>query len=257
MEECILKLFLKRIFTNLKDAIFPDNYTCIICNDELNEDLRYGICDKCNKSIQYIDDRACVKCGAKLLADSTVCTDCKNNERIIERNYSVVVYDGKMRKLIHDFKYSNKRYLKKFLGAMLYDKYREVVEEFRPDIIVAVPLHKDRLRDRGYNQTELLLSMFAGDKEKIVLGNLVRVKDTPHLASMTKEMRRDKIKNSFAVVDEQVFKNKKVMIIDDVYTSGATIDECARVLYKSGAKVVCSLTLANSHIEQPLGRKKK
>ena len=252
-----MKQIVKRVLRNIKDAVFPENYTCIICNDELNRDCRYSICDRCTDIVEWIGDKACQKCGAKLIADSVVCTDCKDTERVVEKNYSAVTYDDRMRDLVYGFKYSNKRFLKKPLGLILYDKYDEVREEYNADIIIPIPLHKERLRIRGYNQTELLLSQFEEDKDKIVTDAVVRIKDTPHLASMSKLVRRDKIKGSFEVVNKEIFKGKRVLIVDDVYTTGATIDECAKLIYKCGASVVRSLTLANSHIERPIGSNKQ
>ena len=247
-----MKKVLSKILDSVRIDVFPNNYTCIICDCELDSDKRYCICDKCIKSVPFITDKFCIKCGAKVIADSLVCSDCKTTKRIVDRNVSAVTYSDNMRKLIHEFKYNGKKYLAQYLGRIMYDKFLELLHDFEPDIIIPVPLNINRSNERGYNQTIELLNYFESHKDIIDNNVLVRVKDTPHQASLPKAERKENVKGAFVVEDASKVKNKNVLIVDDIFTSGATIDECAKMLKKAGASRVYSITLANSHEDEPL-----
>jgi len=243
---------IKRIAKTIVSELFPENYQCISCDDELNSDKRYGLCDNCMNVIKFIKDRACIKCGALVIADSKVCSDCKKIARIIDKNYSSVLYEGKIRKIIHGLKYDNKKYYAKYLGKILYDKFVSLLKEYEPDIIIPVPISQERMRVRGYNQVELLLDEFETHKEIIDCQVMVRVVDTPFQATLRRDDRMENLKGAFKLVDTTKLLNKKVLVVDDIFTTGATLDESARLIYSAGAKEVRGLTLVNSHFDKPI-----
>jgi len=242
----VIKNFVNKIISD----IFPENYTCIACNAEMDHDDKYVLCDKCKKDIAFIDDKSCQVCGARIFADTHICTDCMANSRVVDRNYSAVVYDGVMKKLIHDYKYGGKEYLCRPLGSILYDKYLAVRDQIDADIIIPVPLNANRERDRGFNQATMMLHQFDIDADKINDKVLARIKDTPQQMSLPKDKRLDNVKGAFEVLDVSAVMGANVLLVDDIYTTGSTIDECARMLYDAGANVVRSITLANAHIER-------
>ena len=154
-------------FSRFVHHIFAENYTCNFCGEELNKDDKYNLCDECKTKIVFIGSHACEVCGAYVLADSSVCTQCKSNKREIAKNYSVILFSGECRMHIHNFKYKHKAYLKTTFGNLLLDKYNEIKQEYNPDVIIPVPLHANRENERGYNQVEMLLKVFDTDNDKI------------------------------------------------------------------------------------------
>ncbi len=241
---------IRKIVSRVVEEIFPENMTCNACGMEMDHDDRYGLCSKCMSSIDMIDEMACEVCGAKIFADTRICTDCMARSRVVDRNYSAVVYSGIMTRLIHDYKYGGKKYLGKTLGNMLYDKYLAVREEIDADVIIPVPLNINRERDRGFNQAFVMLQQFDVDKDRIEENILVRIVDTPQQMSLPKDKRLKNVEGAFSVIDDISVKGCNVLLVDDIYTTGSTIDECAKMLYNAGANKVISITLANAHIER-------
>ena len=241
---------LKRLFARIINDIFPENLTCIACSAEMDHDDKYCLCDMCKNKLEFIDGKECELCGAKVFADTRICTDCMANSRNIERNYSPLVYSGDVKRIVHAYKYLGAKYLSKPLGNILYDKYFKIRDEVDADIIIPVPLNKNRERERGFNQATLMLKQFEKDKDKIDDNVLIRIKDTPQQMSLPKDKRRENVEGAFSVVDESSVKGANVLLVDDIYTTGATMDECARVLYNAGANSVRALTLCNAHIER-------
>ncbi len=239
------------------ENMFPDNFNCIICGIELNTSSRYSLCYNCIETLPFITDKSCVKCGAKVVADTRVCSDCKRIKRIIDKNYSAIVYDGVIRKVVHELKYNNKRFYAKFLGRILYDKFLEVLEEYSPDVIIPVPVSKDRKKSRGYNQVELMLEEFETHKDIIDPDAIIRIVDTPFQARLKREERLDNLKGVFKIVDFTAIEGKRILVIDDIFTTGSTMDECARILLGAGAKEVRSLTLGNAHVDRVLDKDKE
>ncbi len=241
---------LSKVLDRISNWLFPDDFVCICCGNEISKYSRYGVCDKCMKELPFIGNSACEICGARVIADSIICTDCKRTARVFERNYSVLSYTDQAVRLIHMLKYSNARYLAKYLGNMLYDKFLLINPNI--DYIIPVPIHSNRRNQRGYNQTELMLNSFVNHIDKVATDILERTIDTPNQARLTKSERKENIKGSIRVVDKLRIKGKSILLVDDVLTSGATMDECAKVLFKAGASHVIAMTLANAHIESAL-----
>lgn len=246
--------FIERLNTmksKFLEVLFPKDISCISCGEELCGKDKYSLCEKCLNDIIFID-KTCYKCGALVIADSTYCNNCKNRSRVIERNYSACLYRNTMKSLIHKLKYGNARYLREPLGTILYDKYLSLVEDgVDVDIILPVPLGKEKLRNRGFNQVSELLKSFETDK--IEEDVLVRIKESNVQARLSREERENNIKDAFEIVKPDVVKGKKVLLVDDVFTTGITIDECARILFNAGATSVISLTLAHSYKDKVEG----
>ncbi|MBQ4558577.1 MAG: ComF family protein [Clostridia bacterium] len=243
---------LKNIKTKVSDFIFPYDLTCVVCNEELTGMDMYSICLHCLRDVDFIY-KSCEKCGSKVIADTRFCSDCKVHGKLVERNFSACLYDGNIKLLIHKFKYSGARYLKAPLGKILYDKYLDITKEGNTfDLIIPVPLSKSKLRERGFNQSSLLLESFDKDRRLVREDVLIRVKDTSIQAKLTREERLTNMQDAFSVINQDIVKGKRVLVVDDVYTTGVTIDECVKVLISAGAKSVMSLTVAHSHEDRAI-----
>ena len=125
----------------------------------------------------------------------------------------------------------------------MYNKYLQLQEEY--DAIIPVPMHINRLRKRKYNHAELLLERFIEEGCPVETHALTRAIDTPHQSMLNKDERISNLSKAF-VADRDKVRGKKILLIDDVYTTGTTINECARALLKKGATSVSSLTLCRA-----------
>jgi ComF family protein len=149
--------------------------------------------------------------------------------------------------VVHKFKYGRKVSLGKPLGRLMARGCEEFLSALRADLIVPVPLHPKRLRWRGFNQSVLLARQvsraYATPMDLFVLA---RCRETPPQTQLSEEERRKNMRGAFAVNARTSIKEKTILLVDDVYTSGATVNECSRALRRAGAKGVYVLTLARA-----------
>jgi len=234
--------FVKDVWNSFLNALFPKNLSCLVCKKELNENV-FGVCPACYKKLPFIEGKTCSICGRPLNNLSDYCLRCKNEEIFYKRAVSVFVYDKTVKKLIYRYKKNGEQYLSEFFAACLIQKY--AVLNFECDIVFYVPIHKNVLKRRGFNQSKLLCDIFAASYNLPVSNdNLVKVKDTGQQKALSKADRIKNLEKSFEVKEKSTVKGKNILLIDDVMTTGVTANECAKVLIKAGAKNVYVLTLA-------------
>lgn len=248
MKEKFLKLFAKAK-ENLLDEIYPKNYSCYCCNDEIKVDNKHCLCNKCLTSLKYIK-YPCKKCSEDLNEFTDYCINCKDKVRHFDKVISVLVYEGIAKNLIYKFKYSNQKYVADCLVSFMLNKIKnsDILNEI--DLIIPVPLSKERLKTRSFNQAELLSLKLA--KELNIKHNsniLKRIKATPTQTHLNKKERAENLLNAFKVENISEVKGKTILVVDDIITTGATLDEIARVLKNRGAKVVYGLTLCHTKLE--------
>ncbi len=219
------------------DLLFP--VECIGCGEEGK-----WICPHCAAGIKLIRQDHCPIC-AREGKTSKICFDCRNKTYLSGLIVGVPYSDNLVKKAIHLFKYRFLRDLSGPLAEILIKQFAGFAD--RADfVIIPVPLHKKRRRWRGFNQSELLAEKLAGHYNlQINVGALARQKNTiPQVEVADRRKRIDNIKNAFGVINPESVKNKKIVLIDDVATTMATLDECARVLRLAGAKEVLAAVVA-------------
>jgi len=196
----------------------------------------------------------CSECGKRLSPESDYlffCKDCISSipfrrGKIKAETYAVCKYDGIVKKTIHRLKYGKQRFLAQTLGLISADFYRKNLESKKIDFIVPVPLHRVRREERGFNQSELIALALAKNLNiPLSLNNLVRIRNTPSQTLIKKKERLKNLKGAFRVKKPYRFLKRSVLLIDDVYTTGATTDECRKVLKKVGTEKVFILTFAS------------
>lgn len=230
-------------FTDIINGIFfPSDIKCIVCDGELSFNTKYGICDKCNK-LEY-NTKYCKCCGRHVGDMTPYCIECTNRNHNFDIARAPFVYKGDIIKLVYRLKYGHGAYLSKYMAQFMYDTLLDSKQAV--DIITFVPMPKKREYERGYNQAKEIakeLSKLSGIPMK---GLLERTKYTKNLARMNKTERLNAITDSFAITDRTEIKGKRILLIDDVFTSGATTNECSRMLKKGKAELVFVLTFATS-----------
>jgi ComF family protein len=242
-------------------VLFPSN--CRFCESPLLEISRLPVCRECLDAIEPITsrDELCSRCGERVIAHelqgtgALVCGNCRHSEPAFEQAAAYGSYDGGMRDLIHLLKYQQVRPAAAALGRMLAEVIADLGPQFGPRVplVIPVPLHSSRLRDRGFNHSELIaraalahLSRAHSLSATPVLAPemLIRRRATQSQTGLTQSQRRANIRGAFQVTDRATIKDCDVLLVDDVYTTGTTAGECARVLRKAGCARVWVVTVA-------------
>jgi ComF family protein len=219
------------------------------------------VCPACLADIQPIRGRVCSICGERVLSPYAQsdpegmirCPVCRRVKHPFTRAVAYGSYDGGLRELIHLLKYNGVRPASSVLGRMLAECLTQLEPEFEDEeiLILPVPLYKGKRRQRGFNQAEMITReamRFYPEKARFAMENdiLQRVRDTQSQIGLTSHQRRENMRGAFAVSGAAEVTGRSIVVVDDVYTTGTTLSECARVLRKAGATRVWAVTVART-----------
>jgi len=240
---------LKTIQTFILDTLFP--IACLSCGCD-----NVWLCDQCLKKIQLLSFQLCPQCERLITQNGRLCSFCKARGAPLDALIVATRYkEGSVSKLVHLYKYNFIEDLSAPLGKLLTKALLDSGSAI-PDLIVPVPLHPRRLRWRGFNQAELLgdyvgLNLTPGYAIPVLPDILKRIRYTPPQMKIKNYFQRRKnMRDVFSVVAEPAqIKNKTILLIDDVATTGATVFECAKALKLSGARKVCAAVIARQEIK--------
>ena len=207
----------------------------------------YGqmICRQCEKACVPIVEGYCMKCG-KPLHNSRMeyCGDCVRKTHRFARGRAVFVYQGAIVKSLYRFKYGHRQEYAAYYGKVAATQLGEELKMLGAQLLVPVPLHPKRYAKRGYNQAAVFANALSEHLHIPVCENaVVRVKNTIPQKLLDEQGRQNNLKKAFKV-GQNVVKSKVIIVIDDIYTTGSTIDAVSDVLYRAGARKVYFLTLA-------------
>ncbi|MBI5565636.1 MAG: ComF family protein [Chloroflexi bacterium] len=225
----------QQVWHRLIDALFPPR--CGGCQAE-------GAlwCETCQASLEYVCPPTCDRCGEP--HTTGLCTKCRAQPLQIESIHSVVIFQGKVREAIHRFKYERLSGLADPLGDLLADGWR--AQHLTADWLVPVPLHAARQRERGYNQAELLARRLSQRVNvPCAAAAINRTRLTAVQMTLDAAQRKANVAGAFASADARL-QGARVVVIDDVCTTGATLDACAAALLALGAASVVGLTVART-----------
>jgi ComF family protein len=264
-----LKKFLLRLRRIVGQGLFP--YRCCHCDrlytpaadDERDEPKRLRqldgfLCRACHRLLDPITSPLCVICGRPFETEhgvNHVCSRCESTAYGFEAARSAVTYTSAIRRMVHLYKYEGRAQLARPFGSMLWKALLSHWQADQFDLVIPVPLHRKRLRRRGYNQSALLLRHWpapvnacpdTAGQFRIVPELMVRHRATRPQIGLDADARRANMRDAFSVRDPSIVKAKHVLVVDDVLTTGATANACARVLKRAGAASVRVLTLARA-----------
>ncbi|MEJ2166943.1 MAG: ComF family protein [Desulfobacterales bacterium] len=220
--------------------------------------LSYYLCSGCLRGLVAVESPLCVCCGLPFKSrqgDDHPCSDCIDSPKKFRIARAPLVYEQTLTTIIHCFKYQGKIQLAEPLAELLWAAFCRFWDQDSIDMIIPVPLHIKRLRRRGFNQAYLLVRNWntaAGRNDsgrpdfRIERDAMDRTVFTAPQSALGRAERALNIKNAFTLIDPDKIIDKRILLIDDVYTTGATVNECARMLLKFGAGHVDVLTLARA-----------
>jgi ComF family protein len=235
----------REVVCGLLDLVFPDD--CRVCGDRLHEVSRIPVCSRCLlKPELFRAEFYCASCRTPFLNgapldESGRCALCRLDLNGFDQVYAFGAYEGVLRKLIHLFKFEGVRTLQRPLGSLLA---QALPRESSFDAIVPMPLHWRRRWQRGFNQSELLAREIARKWHLPLCALVRRGRATAPQAGLTSAQRRKNVAGAFEVKNAASVKGMRLLLIDDVLTTGATASACARVLKRAGASQVTFLALA-------------
>jgi len=233
---------IKKISDGLLSLLFPS--ACASCGRYIKDFKYHYVCVPCYESIKRLEGALCKTCMKPLDAGYlTECGDCERGERYFTNIAAGGVYSGALKELIHLIKFYERKKIAKLLAEFVIENIMDCAIKWA-DVIVPVPLSKKVLAGRGYNQTALVAKILA-DKFNIPYVEAVKkVRDTE---PQNKLERKDRLKNLKGVFEEDSsVAGKKVLVVDDVYTTGATMNEMAKTLKMAGAIEVRGIVVARS-----------
>jgi ComF family protein len=235
-----------RWWERLVGLVYPRN--CRLCATPLTEAEPGVVCAACLAQAKLIEPPFCQRCALPFtgaITDTFTCGYCARLEFRFDRAVSACRAEGVVRDCIHRFKYDRELYFERHLADWLIGAARRWVDWTAVDAIVPVPLHPRKRRHREFNQAEVLArSLSRAMARPVMVGNLRRIKDTETQTRLGAAERAANLRGAFAVRDPAGVAGRRLVLVDDVFTTGATLDGCAKVLRLAGAAQVTALTVA-------------
>ncbi len=230
------KKAVKRIFEKIKQLLYPP--VCPLCEEVLLGG-KTRICDDCRKKISYPTEPLCLKCGKEIDdTEAEYCRDCLDKPKSFVKGFPAMVYKEPVRRSIVKFKYQNRSsYADCFAQEIIKTHGREILD-ISPDVLIPVPVHKKKLEKRGYNQAEVLAKSL-GNYLNIPVdsGILKRTVNTIPQKLLSDEERQKNLEKAFISNKKQV-QYRCAMLVDDIYTTGATVESCTKALKSAGIREV-------------------
>lgn len=234
---------ISKVLGALVEFVYPSNIYCISCGNLIDGTRPYSLCDRCLKTIRWANKKTCIRCGKILRIgyEQDICADCIATKHQFQRGYCCVEYGDAERTLIHRFKYKDEPHLGKKMAMAMYDRIEW--ENLEVDLVVPVPMYPPKQKIRGYNQAGILGKSLAKLMKKPYNEKvLIRVRETEPMSALGAEERAKNVRNAFGISEkckniiETDIVGKTILLVDDIYTTGSTVDSCGEILLNAGAK---------------------
>ena len=224
----------------LLDLIFPRR--CAVCDCVLPWGEK-EICKECKGKMKYLEGPLCFKCGKPVKEDEEYCYDCNTKEHYFVCGAAVFSYEY-IRLSLYRFKYGGRQEYARFYGCQMAFRMEEKRKQWMPDALIPVPLHKKKRKQRGYNQAELIARELGRHWGLPVITNLVvRSKNTKPMKEIIGTDRQNNLKKAFKLGANDV-KLDSIIVIDDIYTTGSTMDAVSKLCLEAGIRKVYFLTVS-------------
>lgn len=231
----------RTIITSVLDLIYPRR--CPVCG-EIVRKRGADICPGCEKKLKFVEEPYCLKCGKPLLDEKEYCDDCMTRKHYYDEGRAVLIYDEHTSQSIYAFKYNARWEYARYYGKTISTELGRKIKSWNPDVIIPVPIHESKLKQRGYNQAALLAKEIS--KSLNIPYNdrlLVRKTSTKVQKNLSAKDREINLKKAF-IVRKNIVELKSVLVVDDIYTTGSTIDAIAKCLKGAGIGEVFFVSLS-------------
>ncbi len=222
--------------------VFP--LTCPVCKEKLPAGVT--VCPKCKETLPFITQPSCMKCGKQLEhEEQEYCGDCSQYGHFYTQGIAIFHYNDAVQKAIYDLKYNNRRDYSVFFAPFMIAGLKKVEQVWHTNVLVPVPIHDRKRRKRGYNQAEELAEAMAMEGNFVVRKDLIyRVQETLPQKALSHKERYQNLQHAFAVDVEKCRGIDSVILVDDIYTTGSTVDHCAKLLRAAGISHVYYVAIA-------------
>ncbi|MCR5553252.1 MAG: ComF family protein [bacterium] len=241
-----MKAKFKEKFNQLKTTIFETFYpgfSCDGCGIELkNNSLR--LCDDCLAKLIFHNGKTCRFCGTNIKEKELVCERCKSTHYNFDSAISVCDYNELSAYLIKSFKFDGNYYVGETIAKLMAKYFK--VRKIKADYLTFVPLGEDRLKDRGFNQSQVLAELLSTELNIPCIDLLRKVKETPKQSLLSMKERFENLKDAFVVKEKANLKGKTIILIDDVFTTGTTLNECSLIVKKLKPEKIIAFTFAKT-----------
>jgi len=232
---------MRKLLETFMQILFPRRMRCCICG----RDAENAVCEACLARLRFIDGRVCLKCGKGIEDEygDNVCPDCFGKDKHYDLAFSCFQYKEMGKTIIHKLKYEGCKGVAPVLAKLMHHKLKD--EGIWADAIVPVPIHKSKEESRGFNQAMLIAEEVAAMGGIPIWDCLIRVKETKDQYKLDKTQRILNVHNAFCI--KMLYNNvkyRRILLLDDVYTTGSTADECSRILKQQGIEKVYIITAA-------------
>lgn len=239
----MLGLWLKE----LSELVLPIVETCQLCGSRRKPGRNPGLCCICQKELDHWEEKyhQCTTCSRYIISTEGTCQKCAEEQPPFVKAIAVGPYRGIIKESLSSLKYRGDRKLAVPFGRLLAQKVRSQIKPADIDVIIPVPLHEEKRLLRGFNQAELIAREVGKHLRKPVMPQiLIKKTETPAQAHLSQKEREANLKGSFSVVASGKIRQARVLLVDDIFTTGNTAAECTRALLQVGAKKVYVATVA-------------
>lgn len=234
-----MKEKIKKIGGIIANAVYPP--ACAVCGKPLGDDTGppglSGIHMRCFSHTIPLKGNLCGICGKSIGDDDIYCKDCNETQHTFDRSFAVYEINSDMKDSIYRFKYQSKREYAEFYAKSIYEAHKNLLHFLQPELLIPIPMYQRKERVRGYNQAALIAGELGSLLDVPVNTDaLVRTKKTVPLKDCSFTERRKIMDGAFEV--QETIYVKRVLVVDDIYTTGSTLDACASVLKQAGVEKV-------------------
>jgi len=232
---------------SIVNLVYPD--VCILCETELQFDEEY-LCPGCYNAISILTPPLCTQCSTELppfLPSRNKCSSCSSRKWYFNKCISIIRYDDTAKKIFHEIKFRKRRNILSIFSNYITQKLESFELNVNNAIIIPVPLNYNRKIERDFNQSHIIAKMVRSFYRLPCESNILkRIKQSTPQSVLNRKERLENLIGSFTVVKPYKIRNKDILLIDDVFTTGSTVNECSRVLKESGAHTITVITIART-----------
>lgn len=231
-----MKNILKSFGNFILSLFFPADLKCMFCSCDIPDAKNKPYCEDCEIEAPFNKGQRCKICDVEISGDSEVCDFCKSFHKQFDKAVSAMRYEGSAKRVVLKLKNDNARYLAPKMAKLMFDRLSE--ENINVDVVIPVPLSQKSMAKRKYNQSELLAKEIAPLLNKPMdTESFAKIHDTKHQKELTYSDRQKNLHSAFKVLNKKNVFGKNILLVDDVITTGATANECAKTLKKYCEKV--------------------